>query len=142
MRRLESDTELRRGRLMQIHEAAMLCKEVSQVGLSGKSETFEEKVLENGPNFSVLCGKSCKLSQISETQFCQNEDRLMAIPSLDRSASRLRRGQFIQGGIVLGGFFVQAPSSHAMCNVDRNEKQEPSVMPNCKQLNAGISVAI
>ena len=29
-----------------------------------------------------------------------------------------------------------------MCNVDRNEKQEPSVMPNCKQLNAGISVAI
>ena len=46
MRRLESDTELRRGRLMQIHEAAMLCKEVSQVGLSGKSETFEDKTLE------------------------------------------------------------------------------------------------
>ena len=43
MRRLESDTQLRRGRLMQIHAAAMLCKEVSQVGLSGKSETLEEK---------------------------------------------------------------------------------------------------
>ena len=82
MRRLESDTELRRGRLMQIHEAAMLCKEVSQVGLSGKSETFEEKMLENGRN--VLCGESCKMSQISETQFRQKEDRLIAIPSLQQ----------------------------------------------------------
>ena len=122
MRRLESDTELRRGRLMQIHEAAMLCKEVSQVGLSGKSETFEEKVLENGPNFSVLWGKSCKLSQISETQFCQNQDRLMAIPSLDRSASRVRRGQFIQGEIVLGGFYKAHPAMQCAMWIETRNK--------------------
>ena len=44
MRRLESDTQLRRGRRMQIPEAANLCKEVSQAWLSAKSKTFEKKL--------------------------------------------------------------------------------------------------